>query len=131
METTSKALLQIALAEDNPADVALVRLSLRAAGVDCVVTVVDDGDKAISLIDQFGPGSKGTTYRPLILDMHLPKRDGRDVLNDFGLPNGMHKPRSSSRLPQHRPKTTTKRESMLPTITSESQRRSPNSCNLA
>ncbi len=71
---------QIVLAEDNPGDVLLVRMALRDAGMNCDVTVVDDGEKAIDLIRRLDDDPNAAPVHLLLLDLHLPKRDGADVL---------------------------------------------------
>lgn len=81
METAIDTVRQIVLVEDNPADVMLVQLSLRDAGLNCALTVVDDGDKAILLVEQLDQDSKAPRIDLLLLDLHLPKRDGADILN--------------------------------------------------
>ena len=81
MDPADKPLFQILLAEDNPADVMLVRIALRNAGLTCALTVVDDGEKAISLIKQWDEDSNAPAIDLLLLDLHLPKREGGDILN--------------------------------------------------
>src|SRR5215831_10919455 len=81
MDAACKPLFQIVVAEDNPADVTLVRMALREAGLTCAVTVVDDGEKAISLIEQLDEDSSAPAIDLLLLDLHLPKREGADILS--------------------------------------------------
>lgn len=71
----------ILLAEDNAADEVLVREALREHGVACDLHVVKDGAQAISFILDLD--SRGRTADPLdllLLDMHLPRHDGGDIL---------------------------------------------------
>jgi two-component system, chemotaxis family, response regulator Rcp1 len=68
------------LVEDNPDDVELTRLALEEAGMRCDVEVVEDGADAIA---RMGAAKQpGGPPRPhlVLLDLNLPKVDGRDVL---------------------------------------------------
>lgn len=82
MDTTDSPALQIVLAEDNPADVMLVRMALRDAGLNCALRVLEDGEQAISFFETIDADPKvASVVDLLLLDMHLPKRDGEDILN--------------------------------------------------
>lgn len=72
---------QILLAEDNPADVRLVREALREHEVHCDLRVISDGEEVVSFIEGLDQDLKYPCPDLLLLDMHLPKRDGNDVLN--------------------------------------------------
>jgi CheY-like chemotaxis protein len=80
MVTPPQLAKQIVLAEDNAADVMLVRLALEGAGLDCELRVLDDGDKAIAFIEEFDSKPDSGPIDLLLLDMHLPKRDGDEIL---------------------------------------------------
>jgi chemotaxis family two-component system response regulator Rcp1 len=72
----SRTVRHILLAEDNPADVYLLREALSLEdGENIDLTVVSDGEEAMKYIEQ---GRK----RPdlIVLDLNLPKSDGGDVL---------------------------------------------------
>jgi CheY-like chemotaxis protein len=71
---------EILLAEDNPADVTLVREALKMHNVDCVVHVLRDGEQALALLDSLDRDPKLPRVDLLILDMHLPKHDGEEIL---------------------------------------------------
>ena len=69
----------ILLAEDNPADVGLVREALQEHGVEGEILVAPDGDAAIQLMRDMD--TRGDPCPDLlILDLNLPKRSGREVL---------------------------------------------------
>jgi CheY-like chemotaxis protein len=70
----------ILLAEDNPADVELVRVALEDRSVDCGLHVVRDGQKAMEFLDLLDADSKLACPSVLLLDLHLPKRDGAEVI---------------------------------------------------
>ena len=72
--------LQIVLAEDNPADVKLVRMALDGAGLEYAIRVVGDGAEALGLIEALEADSRAAPIDVLLLDLHLPKCDGEDIL---------------------------------------------------
>ena len=71
---------QIVLAEDNPADVGLVRYALREHAVACDLRVIADGEEVFSFITGLDLDSKRRCPDLLLLDLHLPKRDGNEIL---------------------------------------------------
>ncbi len=71
---------QILLAEDNPADVGLVRYALREHRVDCELRVISDGEEVLSFISLLDVDSNLPCPDLLLLDLHLPKRDGNEIL---------------------------------------------------
>jgi CheY-like chemotaxis protein len=81
MVTSPSTAKYIVLAEDNSADVMLVRLALKSSGLNCELRVLDDGDKAVAFIEEFDANPNAGPIDVLLLDMHLPKRDGEDILN--------------------------------------------------
>lgn len=81
MVTSLSPAKQIVLAEDNSADIMLVRLALQNAGLDCELRVLDDGDKAVAFIEEFDSKPLAGAIDLLLLDMHLPKRNGEEILN--------------------------------------------------
>ena len=77
-------MLNIFLAEDNPADVFLVRLALDESDISHEMYLATDGQQALNYVGQMG---KSGTPCPdlLLLDMNLPKVDGIGVLAEFRL----------------------------------------------
>ena len=76
-----KKLFQILVAEDNPADIALIREALKHHRIKCDLQVVCDGEKALAIIDGLDAEVDAPTLDLLIVDMHLPRRNGDDILN--------------------------------------------------
>jgi CheY-like chemotaxis protein len=70
----------IVLAEDNLADVALVRMALKSSGLIYDLRVLEDGEKAVTFIEEFDANPTAGPIDLLLLDMHLPKRDGDEIL---------------------------------------------------
>jgi two-component system, chemotaxis family, response regulator Rcp1 len=74
--------IQILLVEDSPGDVNLTREALRGARVRNTLHVVGDGDEALGFLR--GEGTFAGKPRPdlILLDLNLPKKDGREVLEE-------------------------------------------------
>ncbi|MEO8049200.1 MAG: response regulator [Acidobacteriota bacterium] len=68
------------LAEDNPADIFLVREALNSHNIICELEVISDGDQALRHIDCLDSNQPHRCPALLLLDMHLPKRDGEAIL---------------------------------------------------
>lgn len=73
---------RILVVEDNPADVALLRLALQDANVPFVLTVVEDGADALEHIRKLA-AAPGNSPDLVILDLNLPKHDGLEILADL------------------------------------------------
>jgi CheY-like chemotaxis protein len=80
---SAKARYEILVAEDNPADVGLVREALLEHRIECALHVVADGAQAIAFIHALDADPKAPRLDLLIVDMHLPKRDGEDILKSL------------------------------------------------
>jgi signal transduction histidine kinase len=70
----------VILIDDNPADVRLFKLALSEAALDCQLTVIEDGEEALTFVSQAAAGLNGGVPDAMVLDAHLPKRDGIEVL---------------------------------------------------
>lgn len=73
--------LNILLAEDNLADVLLVREVLSEERIACTLHVMKDGEKAIKFIEGLDVDPVAAPFDMVLLDMHLPKCDGEEILN--------------------------------------------------
>ena len=71
--------IEILLVEDNPADVRLTLEALREGKVHNNLSVARDGDEALAFLRRAGEP------RPdlILLDLNLPRRDGREVLKEI------------------------------------------------
>lgn len=70
----------ILLAEDSLADTELVREALMEHHVPCSLRVISDRAQAIAFINTIDTDSKGPPLDLLLLDLPLPKCDGKEVL---------------------------------------------------
>jgi CheY-like chemotaxis protein len=72
--------VEILLVEDNPGDVCLAELALADARVINRVTVALDGAEALAILHQEGAYARAPRPDLILLDLNLPKRNGREVL---------------------------------------------------
>lgn len=75
--------IEILLVEDNPGDVDLTKEALEDAKVYNRLHVVDDGAKAIDFLAQKGAYVAAPRPDLILLDLNLPKKDGRQVLTEI------------------------------------------------
>jgi chemotaxis family two-component system response regulator Rcp1 len=75
--------IEILLVEDNPGDVRLTMEALREGKVLNNLNVVTDGQEAVEFLRR--QGEYGDAPRPdlILLDLNLPKKDGREVLAEI------------------------------------------------
>jgi len=74
---------EILLAEDNPADVYLIREALREHGVEEVVRVASDGREVLRLISPAEGDPPVPALSLIILDLNLPRHDGIEILEQL------------------------------------------------
>ena len=70
--------VNIVLAEDNPGDVFLIRRALDGQQLSYELLVAKDGEDAIAYVTEAAAGTRRIDL--LLLDLNLPRRDGREVL---------------------------------------------------
>jgi len=75
--------IEILLAEDSPGDARLAIEALRDSVVYNNLHVVEDGVEAMEFLRN--EGKHGSAPRPdlILLDLNLPKKDGREVLEEI------------------------------------------------
>ena len=71
----------VLLVEDSPSDVRLFEEALRAHGSQVKLHVVGDGEAALAYVRRQHPFEGEPTPELIILDLNLPKKDGREVLS--------------------------------------------------
>ncbi|MFB6196061.1 MAG: response regulator [Haloplanus sp.] len=74
--------VEILLAEDNPGDVKLTEKAFEQRNLINNLHVVEDGIEAMKFLRQ--TGDYGEKPRPdlILLDLNMPRKDGREVLED-------------------------------------------------
>lgn len=72
--------VRVLLVEDNPGDADLTRESLEMARIHMDLQVVIDGEEAMQYLRREGPYVNAERPDFILLDLNLPKLDGREVL---------------------------------------------------
>ncbi len=68
------------LVEDNPADARLTKEAFQETGISHRLYVVEDGVEAMSFLQRKGGYADAVRPELILLDLNLPKKDGRQVL---------------------------------------------------
>ncbi|MBF0182410.1 MAG: response regulator [Magnetococcales bacterium] len=77
--------VELLLVEDSPGDVELTREALAESHIVNRLSVVEDGEQAIDFLERRGPYSNATRPDLILLDLNLPRKDGREVLRHIKL----------------------------------------------
>ena len=72
--------IDVLLVEDNPGDVYLTREAFELGSIAKTLTVVEDGEAALDYLFRRGAYANARVPDLVLLDLNLPKVDGRDVL---------------------------------------------------
>ena len=75
--------LEILLVEDNPADARLAQDTIEQSHQQANITLVEDGDIALSVLRKEGEYSDAARPDLIMLDLRLPNKDGMEVLADL------------------------------------------------
>jgi chemotaxis family two-component system response regulator Rcp1 len=73
----------IFLVEDNKADIRLIQEALKDSPVPYQIITVRDGMDAMAYLQQQGEYVDATLPDLILLDLNLPKKDGREVLAEI------------------------------------------------
>ena len=75
--------VEVLLVEDDPADVELTREGLKDSKMLVHLNVVGDGVKAMQFLRKEPPYADASRPDLVILDLNMPKKDGREVLKEI------------------------------------------------
>ena len=75
--------IKILMVEDNEGDVVLTTQALKAAKVANAISVVPDGIEALAFLRREGPYAAAPKPDLILLDLNLPRKDGREVLAEI------------------------------------------------
>ncbi|SRR6266511_2322269 len=79
-EETSLKPIEILMVEDSPSDALITREAFEYAKVLNHLHVVEDGVRALAFLRREGPYAQVPRPDLILLDLNLPKKDGREVL---------------------------------------------------
>ena len=75
--------INILLVEDNPGDIRLTKEVLKEGKIQNNLSVVMDGEEAIFFLRKIGQYKDAVSPDIILLDLNLPKKDGREVLAEI------------------------------------------------
>jgi CheY-like chemotaxis protein len=75
--------IEVLLVEDSPGDVRLTREALKDAKVKISLHVASDGIEAMGFLGREGIHAHAPRPDLVLLDLNLPKKDGREVLKEI------------------------------------------------
>jgi CheY-like chemotaxis protein len=75
--------IEVLLVEDNPGDVRLTKEAMRESKVIVNLSVAPDGEEALAFLRKQGKHQSAPRPDLILLDLNLPKKDGREVLAEI------------------------------------------------
>ncbi len=75
--------IEILLVEDNPGDVRLTVEALKGGDALSHMTIAEDGERALAVLRRQGEYASAPRPDIILLDLNLPKKDGREVLEEI------------------------------------------------
>jgi CheY-like chemotaxis protein len=75
--------IEVLLVEDDPGDVLMTQEAFEEHKVRNKLTVVSDGSEALAYLRREGQFADAVRPDLILLDLNLPKRDGREVLEEI------------------------------------------------
>lgn len=80
---TKGELIEILLVEDNPGDIRLTKEALKDSKILNNLSVAEDGIEAMTFLRKEGKYADASRPDLILLDLNLPKKDGRQVLKEI------------------------------------------------
>ena len=74
---------EVLLIEDNAGDVRLLQEAFKEGGLSCKLHVARDGEQAMAFLNRKGPYAKSPRPSLVLLDLNLPRKNGREVLAEM------------------------------------------------
>ena len=81
--------MQILIVDDSPDDVELFRLALLEGRGEHLLNVATDGVEALAFLRREGPFQTAPRPDIILLDLNMPKKDGREVLAEVKADPGL------------------------------------------
>ena len=83
------SVIDVLLVEDDPADVVLVKEAFEFNKVHNTLHVVSDGEQALQFLRREGEHAQAPRPDLVLLDLNLPRKDGREVLAEIKADEGL------------------------------------------
>jgi CheY-like chemotaxis protein len=83
VEPTSLDVIHVLLIEDDDGDVLMTREAFEHHKIRNHLHVVQDGEEALQFLHREGPYADAPRPGLILLDLNLPRRDGREVLAEL------------------------------------------------
>lgn len=83
MDKDKAGMIEILLAEDNPADIVLMEEALCDAGLACSLRTVEDGEEVMAYLRREDPFGEEKLPDLILLDLNIPKKHGHEVLQEI------------------------------------------------
>jgi len=83
LKTERGSVVKILLVEDNPGDVRLTQEALKESKMLNELFVAEDGVEALEFLKREGKYTDAPHPDLILLDLNLPKKDGRELLEDI------------------------------------------------
>ncbi|MBV9084836.1 MAG: response regulator [Acidobacteriaceae bacterium] len=80
---TERTEVDILLVEDNPADMGLIEEAFEDGRLLCRLHMAEDGEAALQFLRRKGRFAGAARPDLVLLDLNLPKKDGREVLEEI------------------------------------------------
>ncbi len=75
--------VEILLVEDNPGDIRLMEEAFKESGFSSHLNIARDGEQALAFLRQEGIYRDSPRPAFILLDLNLPRKDGREVLAEI------------------------------------------------
>jgi len=75
--------IEILLVEDNPGDIRLTKEAFKIGKINNNMHVTMDGEEAMDFLNRRGSHTDAPRPDIILLDLNLPKKDGREVLKEI------------------------------------------------
>ena len=82
--------IEVLLVEDDPGDVLMTQEAFNEHKVRNRLNVVSDGAEALAYLRREGPYADAVRPDLVLLDLNLPRRDGREVLAEIKNDESLH-----------------------------------------
>lgn len=83
MDPLGKNIFSVLLVEDNPGDVRLTEEAMRESDISGKIYTAPDGVEALNYLRQEGKYADAVRPDIILLDLNLPRKDGREVLAEI------------------------------------------------